>query len=145
MSAKKNEKYLAVCRQHWTAHVIPGVVAVFGVIGALESLFEKARGNALAMILIAGLAVLYIFIQHKFNYIAVTEKSVVGHIGFIKSRTLSAPLSKIQNIGIGNGLFGKIFGYHTITVDNGGGDRIEFVFKNMAKAPEFVEFVQEKL
>ena len=45
------------------------------------------------------------------NELAVTNKNVVGKAGFIRKKTMSSPLDKVQNISVSKGLFGSIFGY----------------------------------
>lgn len=148
MTIMQKEEKIAICRRHWTAFTIPGLFCFIFAIAALGSLFDSktlAQGfsNFITSLFVSGLFALYIFISYKFNYIALTETSIVGHIGFIRSKKLSTPLSKVQSIGISNGLFGKIFGYHTITVSHAGTDVIDFVFKHMANAEKFSEKVNE--
>lgn len=144
----KKENKIAVCRQHWTAFTIPGLFCFIFAIAAVGSIFDSEtipQGIAtfITGIFVSGLFALYIFISYKFNYIALTETSIIGHIGFIKSRKLSTPLQKVQSLGLSNGLLGKIFGYHTITVSHAGTDVIDFVFKHMANAEKFSEKVNE--
>ena len=53
--------------------------------------------------------------------LCITNKKVVGKIGFIKVKTLDAPLNKINNVSVQQGLFGRIFGYGTIRIDTSSG------------------------
>lgn len=142
---KVKEKAIATCRKHWTAFLIPGLVAflflIFGIIGLLSGI----PGMAVAMFAVVLICALYIFISYKCDYIALTETRLVGKIGFIRSKELSTPLSKVQTIGVENGLLGKIFRYHTIVIANAGTDETEFVFNHMAGAKQFVSKVQHQL
>lgn len=83
------------------------------------------------------------YITYRTTYIAITETKIIGHMGFIKSKTMSTPLSKVQSIGLSNGLLGKIFGYHTVSVSHAGTDKIDFIFHHMAKAEDFSDKVNE--
>ena len=124
------EKKLAVCKCHWTYFFKDVVLCVILTIVAI------------ILFAIVVLAVLEIFITRKTTYIALTETTIVGHKGFIKSQTLTTSLTKVQDMGLSNGLFGKIFGYHTITISSAGSAGTEFVFKHMAKGQAFVDAVQ---
>lgn len=53
--------------------------------------------------------------------LAVTNKRVVGKVGFANSKALDAPLNKIQNVSSDRPLFGKIFNYGTVRIDTAGG------------------------
>lgn len=145
------EKEIAVCRRHWSGFVVPGFFCVLFVLGAIGMLFiDAAIGNRLAamlvMLAIAAVIAGYIFISYKFTYsIVLTETKLVGHKGLIRSKTLTAPLSKVQDIGLSNGLMGKIFGYHTVTISSAGTANTEFVFIHMAGAQKFVDAVNDSI
>ena len=126
-----SKDYLVVCRKHWFIFVVPGILALlFFLIGITAGEIS----TAIVFIVIAILVIVKPIITYNTDYIALTETKVVAHKGLIRSARLSAPISKIQNVGIGNGLFGKIFRYHTITIDNAGTGKTEFVFKNATNA-----------
>lgn len=145
------EKELAVCRQHWSSFVAPGFFCALFVLGAVGVLFIDAElGHkllaALIMLAIAAVIAVYIRVSHKFTYsIVLTETKLIGHKGLIRSRTLTAPLSKVQDIGLSNGLMGKILGYHTVTISSAGTANTEFVFVHMARAQEFVDAVNDSI
>ena len=72
--------------------------------------------------------------------LAITNKRIVGKVGFINSNSLDAPLNKVQNVAVSNGLFGKIFNYGNvkITTDDGAfhfaGIKTTDAFKGMVMA-----------
>lgn len=134
------EEYIAVCRKHWfivfRAIVIGLVIFVFSL---------QWEGNALYNIVRIGIPLLIIvsaIIQYKTNYIAVTRTKIDVHMGFIKTTDSSTPLNKIQAISLSSGLFGKIFGYHKITIDHAGTGRSEYQFPNMANARDFANVLE---
>lgn len=55
------------------------------------------------------------------NELAVTNKNVVGKTGFIRKKTMSSPLDKVQNVSVSKGLFGSIFGYGKVKIDTTSG------------------------
>ena len=141
----KKEKRIAECRLHWTAFIVKGFfIALFVMIGLVELIYFAGNvGFALFFFAVAAIIFGYAYITYKTTYIAMTESTIIGHTGFIKSKIMSTPLSKVQSIGLSNGLLGKIFGYHTVTVSHAGTDRIDFVFERMAKGEEFSAKVNE--
>ena len=144
------EKRIAVCKPHWTGFIGRIIVCAFFLILAIYGLFSSDADGVrapfvISMLVIAAILALSILITCKTTYLALTETKLIGHIGFIKSKTLTTPLSRVQDIGIGNGLFGKIFGYHTITVSNAGTAGTEYAFKRMGKAKEFADAVQNAI
>lgn len=141
------EEKIVVCRQHWAAFLLDGVICAFFLCLAIASMGMKnpSVGYTVFLFLVAAFFAARIFVSYMFTYIVLTKTKIVGHIGFIKSKILTTPLSKVQNIGLSNGLLGKIFGYHTVTISDAGGAGVEFVFPRMAKAQEFVDAVQNEI
>ena len=58
--------------------------------------------------------------------LAITDKRVIGKVGFIKSASLDTPLNKIQAVTVNSGFWGKIFNYGTVSIQSGG-NALEFV------------------
>lgn len=145
------EKQIAVCRRHWSGFFVPGFFCALFVLGAAAALFIDAEigHRLLAMLIMLAIAAViagYIFVSYKFTYsIVLTETKLVGHKGLVRSKTLTAPLSKVQDIGLSNGLMGKILGYHTVTISSAGTASTEFVFIHMARAQEFVDAVNDSI
>ena len=134
------EEYVAVCRKHWF------IVFRAIVIGLLIFLFcAQWEGDTFFNIVRIGIPLLIIIsaiIQYKTNYIGVTRTKIDVHMGFIKTTDSSTPLNKIQAISLSSGLFGKIFGYHKITIDHAGTGRSEYQFPNMANARDFANVLE---
>ena len=134
------EEYIAVCRKH------PFIIIRAIVIGLGIFLFSlQWRGNLLYDVVRIGIPLLIIasaIIQYCTNYIGVTRTKIDVHMGFIKTTDSSTPLNKIQAISLSSGLFGKIFGYHKITIDHAGTGRSEYQFRDMADAKDFVNVLE---
>lgn len=48
--------------------------------------------------------------------LVVTDKRVIGKSGVIATKSLDAPLNKIQNVSASSNLWGKLFNYGTVTI-----------------------------
>ncbi len=57
---------------------------------------------------------------------AVTNKRVIIKTGLISRRTIEMNLAKVENIGVDQGILGRILNYGTITVVGTGGTREQF-------------------
>lgn len=143
---------IAICRKHWAAFILPGIVGLFvalGLLASISAMFTEGVAVGFSMffgcLLVLAVLALYVFITYTSDCITLEESQIVGRIGFIHSRTLSTPLSKVQGISLSNGLRGKIFGYHTVTISNAGTDGPEYVFTKMAHAEVFVEKVNRQI
>lgn len=110
---------------------------VFFLLGALG---YAQDGDASGAIIAAGIGIIIFvicYIISKFDYVTISNRTITGHKGVIRSTTLKSPTSKIQDVAISNGLFGKLLGYHTITVSTAGSNGAEYVFKYMNNAKQF--------
>ena len=74
--------------------------------------------------------------------LAVTNKRVIIKTGWISRHTLEMNLGKIENIGVDQGILGRILGYGTISVIGTGGTRESF--PNIADPLEFRKTVQDQ-
>ena len=134
------EGYIAVCKKHWIVPVFRCIIGVF-IFGYLS----QWKGNALYNIVRIGIPLLFIIsgiVEYITNFVAVTRTKVVVHMGFIKTTDYSTPLNKIQAISISSGLFGKMLGYHKITIDHAGTGKSEYQFGYMANARDFVNVLE---
>ena len=130
------DEFVAVCKKHWIVPVSRGLAAMIIFVW----LFQW-EGNALYNIVHFGVPLLLLvsgIVEYTTNYIGVTRTKIVVHMGFIKTIDYTTPLDKIQAISLSNGLFGKIFEYHRITIDHAGTGRSEYSFNHMANAKDFV-------
>ena len=129
MKSKETEPIICKCRRHWTAYVIPALIGLV----------------CIASVVIPIICVLYIIFAYRGDYLALTETKIIGHVGIINTKRLSTPLSRVQGITVGNGLLGKIFRYHTVSITNAGTGVVEYSFTHMAHAREFVEEVEKHI
>ncbi len=112
-----------------------------------ETIVKKAQLSPLSLIFTWVIGILFcwllliplikaIIATVKFCNIelAVTNKRVVGKVGVLDSKSLDAPLNKIQNVSTSSTLGGKIFNYGNITINTAAGT---FSFKGIKNADAF--------
>ncbi len=69
----------------------------------------------------------------------ISETAITGKTGWIHSRKLVSPISRVQDVAVSSGLMGKILGYHNIIVSTAGTSRKEYVFIRFTHGKEFQE------
>jgi len=124
------------CQKHWFSYVSESVWFLLFLAASIVLIRYRIGPGLIALAVVLILALLSYFTIRE-EYIAVNPKEVIGHKGFINSRTLRSPLSKVQGVEIDNGLFGKLFGYHNIIVTTAGTSGAEYVFRMMKSAKQF--------
>jgi uncharacterized membrane protein YdbT with pleckstrin-like domain len=114
---------------HWIIYV-PGVIIFALIIVASVLIGEWIQSAAPKIVLFAiiiGIPFLIApWIRSASTEFAVTNKRVIIKTGWISRKTLEMNLGKIENIGVEQGIFGRIFCYGTIIVIGTGGTREPF-------------------
>ena len=72
---------------------------------------------------------------------AVTNKRVIVKTGLISRRTLEMNLNKIESVNVDQSIFGRLFGYGTITIIGTGGTKESF--PNISEPLKFRKKFQE--
>lgn len=124
-------KPVVSCKKHWSALIPTGIIALLLLIAAL-----KIKEWYICVLLAVAICVIDYLIVRA-TCLELTTSEIIGKTGVIKSAKLAAPLSRVQDVAISNGLLGKVLGYHTVTISTAGTDRKEFVFKNVTNGAEF--------
>ncbi len=70
------------------------------------------------------------FIRYKNTFLTIFEKKVKGEVGIFRKQTLNAPLDKINDVYVYQGIFGRIFGYGTINISTSSSN---FTFKGISE------------
>lgn len=71
----------------------------------------------------------------------ITNKRIVCKTGIFSRKTLEMNLSKIETVNVDQSIFGRLFGFGTITIIGTGGTRE--TFKDIGHAVEFRKMFQE--
>ncbi|MGZ8398637.1 MAG: PH domain-containing protein [Gemmatimonadales bacterium] len=139
------ERIIYRARLHWTIFLTSIVVVLLGVaLGILLQVLEPAysyAGLALAgvgLLLAIGPAVRYVSSEF-----AVTDKRVLGKLGFIERESKETLLSKVEAIGIDQGVIGRILGFGTVTITGTGGTQESF--PRISEPLEFRRQIQSQI
>ncbi len=65
---------------------------------------------------------IWAFINVRSTELAITNKKLIGKIGFIKRSSIDLPIQKIESIGVEQTLIGRLLDYGTLTIRGTGGD-----------------------
>ena len=116
-------------------------------LGKNEVIVKKAELNALALLSAWIFGILFCWLlliptikaiikTVQFNHIelAVTNKRVIGKYGVLNTKSLDAPINKIQNYSASQSFAGKIFDFSTITINTAAG---EYKFGNIKNGNAF--------
>ncbi len=122
---------------HLIIFLAPAVAALL----SLLSLWVSGK-LAVLFLVIALLLALDRYIRLATSEFAVTNKRVLIKTGLIRRHTLELLLSKVETVGVEQGIYGRMFNYGTIIVTGTGGTRE--LFPVIAKPLEFRKTVQER-
>lgn len=117
MTNKIFGKTLVTCRVHWSNYWFSLGLAALFVIGAISyTIGGKGSDGAILLIGAAFFAVipLYRILTCRF---VLTDKMIYSKTGFIKTKEMSSPIEKVQNISLSSGLCGKLFGVSNVQID----------------------------
>lgn len=74
--------------------------------------------------------------------LAVTSRRVVGKVGVIKTQSLDAQITKVQNCSVKRTLGGRIFNYGTVVINTAAG---EYFFPGVKDADKFKGTVMNQM
>ena len=139
------ERVVYRARVHWSIFATAIVVIALGVVLAIVlRVYQPAYWYAGAAL--AGIGLLLAIapaIHYASSEFAVTDKRVVAKLGFIERESLETLLSKIEAIGVDQGIGGRMLGYGTITITGTGGT--EESFPRIADPLEFRRQIQSQV
>jgi uncharacterized membrane protein YdbT with pleckstrin-like domain len=115
---------------HPIIFALPAFLAIVGVLlvaVALTSTTLVALAVAGVLVVVAAVIVaLPRYIRLKSSEFAITEKRVLVKTGVVRRHTLELLLSKVETIGVEQGVLGRMLNYGTITVVGTGGTKEPF-------------------
>jgi uncharacterized membrane protein YdbT with pleckstrin-like domain len=127
---------------HWTVLIAPILTALLLLaVGAVVVYVWSVWGWAVAALAFLPLA--WAYISYTSSEFAVTNKRVVIKVGWIQRSTVEILLSKVEAIGVDQGLVARLLGYGTITVTGTGGT--DERFSMLAEPLEFRRQVQAQV
>jgi uncharacterized membrane protein YdbT with pleckstrin-like domain len=139
------ERIVYRARLHWTIFIHAILVVLLGIAAAIVlRIYEPQYWYAGAAL--AGVGLLLAIppaIRYASSEFAVTDKRVVAKLGFIERESLETLLSKIEAIGVDQGVVGRMFGYGAVTITGTGGT--EESFPKIAQPLELRRQIQSQI
>ena len=144
------ERVLYITGLHWIVlfrTVLLGlVVGLPGLYLLFASITDKSRSAGamgvagVIMIVIAAVSVLTGIIAKRATEMAVTNRRVLIKTGFLSRKSYEILLTKIESIGIEEGILGRLLGYGSVVVRGTGGT--PETFHKISHPSEFRRHVQ---
>jgi uncharacterized membrane protein YdbT with pleckstrin-like domain len=140
-----NEHVVYKTRLHWVLYVKPALVIAMGA--ALAVLLRKVQDPPWLWMIGAAVVVVGLvwglvhYVELMTSEFAVTNTRLILKIGLISRYTTELLLSKVETIGVQQGLTARLLGYGDLIVTGTGGARE--VFRRVRDPIEFRNHVQQ--
>jgi uncharacterized membrane protein YdbT with pleckstrin-like domain len=140
-----NEHVVYKTRLHWVLYVKPALVIAVGA--ALAVLLRKVQDPPWLWMIGAAVVVVGLvwglvhYVELMTSEFAVTNTRLILKIGLISRYTTELLLSKVETIGVQQGLMARLLGYGDLIVTGTGGARE--VFRRVRDPIEFRNHVQQ--
>jgi uncharacterized membrane protein YdbT with pleckstrin-like domain len=139
------ERIVYRARLHWTIFLVSIAVVLLGV-GLAIVLQVVEPGYTYAGLGLIGVGLLLAIgpaIRYVTSEFAVTDKRVLGKVGFIERESDETLLSKVEAIAVDQGIVGRMFGFGTVTITGTGGT--QEIFSGIAEPLEFRRQIQSQI
>lgn len=111
-----------------------------------ETIVKKAKITALFAVMrltnIFVIPLIVRLIKRAKTELAVTSRRVIGKVGVLKTQSLDAQITKVQNCSVKQSLGGKIFNYGTVVINTAAG---EYFFPGVKSANAFKAAVMAQM
>jgi membrane protein YdbS with pleckstrin-like domain len=139
------ERIVYRARLHWTIFLTSIVVVLLGI-GLWILLRYIDPRYSYAGLGLAGIGLLLAIgpaIRHVTSEFAVTDKRVLGKVGFIERESDETLLSKIEAIAVDQGIVARMFGFGTVMITGTGGTQERF--SGISNPLEFRRQIQSQI
>jgi uncharacterized membrane protein YdbT with pleckstrin-like domain len=139
------EQIIYRARLHW---IIFGASIVMVVLGLALAIILQATQHdywylGMALVGIGLLVAIGPAIRYLSSEFAVTDKRVLAKHGFIERESIETLLSKVEAIGVDQGIIGRLLDYGSITITGTGGT--EESFPRISNPLEFRRQIQSQV
>jgi uncharacterized membrane protein YdbT with pleckstrin-like domain len=139
------EQIIYRARLHWIIFGASIVMVALGLVLAilLQAIQPGYWYLGLALVGIGLLLAIGPAIRYVSSEFAVTDKRVLAKHGFIERESIETLLSKVEAIGVDQGIIGRVFDYGSITITGTGGT--EESFPRISQPLEFRRQIQSQV
>src|SRR5262245_8367930 len=121
------EQILYRARLHWKVFVLPVLLFLAGMALVAGAIYKGFDPYLSLLILIIPLGVLFsALLTWRCSEFGVTEKRVLIKTGIVSRHTLETLLTKVENIGVEQSIWGRLFNFGTLYVTGTGSTRETF-------------------
>jgi uncharacterized membrane protein YdbT with pleckstrin-like domain len=139
------EEIVYRARPHWTIFLTPIIIVLLGAaLTVVLSIYEPQYWWLGAIL--GGIGLLFAIgplINYSSTEFAVTNKRVLSKTGFIERESDETLLSKVEAVGVDQGIVGRMLGFGTVTITGSGGT--EDSFPRISDPLEFRRQVQNQV
>jgi uncharacterized membrane protein YdbT with pleckstrin-like domain len=115
------EKIFFRTRLHWKVFVLPALLLLLAIALTAGAIYEGFEPYLSLLILVIPLGVLLqSYLTWRCSEFAVTDKRVLIKTGIVTRHTLETILTKVENIGVEQTLWGRLFNFGTLYVTGTG-------------------------
>ena len=109
---------------HWKEFLPSVLLIVVGIVFTAGAIYQGFDPYLSLLILVIPLGVLcYSYLTWRCSEFAVTDKRVLIKTGIMSRHTLETILTKVENIGVEQSLWGRLFNFGTLYVTGTGSTR----------------------
>jgi uncharacterized membrane protein YdbT with pleckstrin-like domain len=138
-----DEQVVYRSRQHWIVFTAPVLLLAVGFLPLIISRSNAMLAVSSVILVTALIWIVARAIARASAEFTVTNKRVVVKLGTIRRRAIEMLLSKVEEIGVDQGVIGRVLGYGTVVIVGTGGSKE--VFMLIGNPLEFRRQVHEQI
>lgn len=122
--------------------IIPGIFATLFLIEAIIFIYAGGLGPGIIPLILSALIIIIVLIKYFCTSLILFDKKIIGKTGFLSKETLDAPLDKINDVYLNQGIFGRLFNYGKINISTSSNS---FYFKGIDTPELFKNKILEQI
>lgn len=122
--------------------IIPGIFATLFLIEAIIFIFVGGISTGIIPLILSALIIIPTLIKYFCTSLILFDKKIIGKTGFLSKETLDAPLDKINDVYLNQGIFGRLFNYGKINISTSSNS---FYFKGIDTPELFKNKILEQI
>lgn len=122
--------------------IIPGTFATLFLIEAIIFINAGGLGTGIIPLILSALIIIPALIKYSCTSLILFDKKIIGKTGFLSKETLDAPLDKINDVYLNQGIFGRLFNYGKINISTSSNS---FYFKGIDTPELFKNKILEQI